>query len=206
MVFFDVDRWFADNGDYTLRLDYPLDENSVVLDLGGYRGDFANNIYNKFKCNVYIFEPFTNFYNLIEQRFKTNEKIKVFNYGISDKTSDVEFFFANDGSSLVDVEKYTEKDNKQVSLVHVKSFDEVYKDLNLDVIDLLKINVEGSEYEILENIFKCGYTEKIKNFQVQFHPEPPGAEESLERIRKEFSKTHKQDWNYQWVWENWSLK
>ena len=36
MVFFDVDRWFGDNGDHTLRLDYPLNEDSVVLDLGGY--------------------------------------------------------------------------------------------------------------------------------------------------------------------------
>ena len=38
MVFFDVDRWFADRGDQTLRLDYDLNENSVVLDLGGYHG------------------------------------------------------------------------------------------------------------------------------------------------------------------------
>ena len=38
MVFFDVDRWFADRkGDQTLRLVYDLNENSVVLDLGGYR-------------------------------------------------------------------------------------------------------------------------------------------------------------------------
>ena len=96
MVFFDQDRWLADNGDYTLRLNYPLNSDSVVVDLGGYRGDFANNIHNKFNCNVYVFEPFKDFYNVIEGRFKSNEKIKVFNYGISDKTSTENFYFCND--------------------------------------------------------------------------------------------------------------
>ena len=37
MVFFDQDRWLADNGDYTKRLDYSLNSDSVVVDLGGYR-------------------------------------------------------------------------------------------------------------------------------------------------------------------------
>ena len=36
MVFFDQDRWLADNGDYTKRLDYSLNSDSVVVDLGGY--------------------------------------------------------------------------------------------------------------------------------------------------------------------------
>jgi hypothetical protein len=93
-----------------------------------------------------------------------------------------------------------------VSSVEVRSFTEVYEELNFDVIDLLKINVEGSEYEILENIFENNYTTKIKNFQIQFHPEPPGAEEAYERLTKVLSKTHNLDWHYQWVWENWSLK
>ena len=44
MVFFDVDRWFADRGDQTLRLDYDLNENSVVLDLGGYHGSCSEHL------------------------------------------------------------------------------------------------------------------------------------------------------------------
>lgn len=205
MVFFDVERWFADNGDHTLRLNYSLNENSVVFDLGGYHGDFANNIFNKFNCNVYIFEPFPEFYNLIKERFKDNQKIKVFNYGVSNKTGEVEFLFSNDGSTLAQTKKYKEEDNKTASIVQIKSFKDVYTEMNVDTIDVLKINVEGAEYEILDNIFKNKYTTKIKNFQIQFHPEPPDSEKNLEKIRKTLSKTHKQDWNYQWVWENWSL-
>ena len=206
MVFFDVDRWFADQGDQTLRLDYDLDENSIVLDLGGYHGDFAQNIYNKFNCNVYVFEPYLPFYEIIENRFSANPKVRVFDYGISDKTGDVNFVFSNDGSTIQDLEKYADSEEKPVNVVKVKSFKDTYDELNLDTIDLLKINVEGAEYGIFDNIFDSGYTENIVNYQVQFHPEPPGSEKMLEDIRNYLSKTHKQDWNYQWVWENWSLK
>ena len=40
--------WFAVNGDETLRLDYNLTETSVVLDLGGFKGNFAESIFNKY--------------------------------------------------------------------------------------------------------------------------------------------------------------
>tara|TARA_R110002020_G_scaffold268231_3_gene483384 strand:+ start:1633 stop:2253 length:621 start_codon:yes stop_codon:yes gene_type:complete len=206
MVFFDSDRWNADGGDLKLRYNYSLNSDSVVVDLGGYKGDFADIIHRKFNSNVYAFEPFKEFYDVMEGRFNSNKKIRVFNYGISDKTSTEDFHFSNDGSSLAAVQRFSEEDNKAVSKVEVRSFKEVYEELNFDVIDLLKINVEGAEYEILENIFENNYTTKIKNFQIQFHPEPPGAEEAYKRVTKVLSETHNQDWYYSWCWENWSLK
>ena len=50
-------NWVRDNGDHTLRLDYDLNEDSIVFDVGGYRGDFTSAIFNKYNCNVYVFEP-----------------------------------------------------------------------------------------------------------------------------------------------------
>ena len=78
MVFFDSDRWYADGGDLKLRYNYSLNSDSIVVDLGGYKGDFADIIHTKFNSNVYVFEPFKEFYNVIEERFNSNEKIRVF--------------------------------------------------------------------------------------------------------------------------------
>jgi len=51
----ELKRWFKNRGDETLRLDYPeLNENSVVFDLGGYKGDFAQAINEKYGCTVYL--------------------------------------------------------------------------------------------------------------------------------------------------------
>ena len=58
------------------------------------------------------------------------------------------FVFSNDGSTIQDLEKYTDDKERPVNVVKVKSFKDVYEELNLDVIDLLKVNVEGAEYGI----------------------------------------------------------
>ena len=46
-----------DNGDGTLRINYDLTEDSVIMDLGGYRGDWTNLMINKYNCTSHIFEP-----------------------------------------------------------------------------------------------------------------------------------------------------
>ena len=66
----EVAKFLAEKGDYTLRLNYNLDKDSIVIDAGGYKGWFAENIYNKYKCNVYVFEPVKEYYDLIVNKFK----------------------------------------------------------------------------------------------------------------------------------------
>lgn len=202
----EVQKWFSDNGDQTLRLNYPLNEISVVVDLGGYEGEFAYNIYEKYKCNVYVFEPFLSYCKSIEDRFANNEKIKVYNYGVSGKTENLHIVDSNDGSYLLESREIEDISNLKIETVKVKSFKEIYEEIGVDTIDLLKINVEGSEYDIMKNIFNSNLTSKINNYQIQFHHISSESEKLLHDIRKELSKTHKQDWNYEWVWENWSLK
>lgn len=202
----EVQKWFSVNGDGTLRMDYPLNEDSVVVDLGGYRGQFTYDIYRKYKCNVHVFEPYLSYYKVINGRFKSNEKIKVYDYGVSGKTEDLHIVDSNDGSYLLESRDVEDTNNLKIEDVKVKSFKDAYDEMGVDNIDLLKINVEGAEYDIMQNIFDSGLKSKINNYQIQFHYISPECENLLSNIREELSKTHKQDWNYEWVWENWSLK
>ena len=48
--------WVKADGDHSLRQNYPLDSDSVVLDVGGYHGDWAEKIVTEFDSNVYVFE------------------------------------------------------------------------------------------------------------------------------------------------------
>ena len=41
--------------------------------------------------------------------------------------------------------------------------------LNIEYIDFLKLNIEGSEYELLENLISSNNLDKIKYLQIQFH-------------------------------------
>src|SRR5258708_7901812 len=74
-----VKPWFKNNGDETLRLNYPeLNEGSIVFDLGGYKGQWASDIYARYNCAVYIFEPYSIYANNIRDRFAKNNKIHLF--------------------------------------------------------------------------------------------------------------------------------
>ena len=59
----EIRRWFSDRGDYTHNINYDLNEDSIVIDLGGYTGVWAQQIIDKYNPNMYILEPIEEFYN-----------------------------------------------------------------------------------------------------------------------------------------------
>ena len=88
----EVARFYADGGEKTLRYDYPLDANSVVLDLGGYQGDWAARIHSRYGCSIDIFEPIASFSESIRGRFSGNPQIIIHQFGLGGpNTATVEF-------------------------------------------------------------------------------------------------------------------
>ena len=70
----------------------------------------------------------------------------------------------------------------------------------------MKINIEGGEYDLLEDMAREQVLGKIRNMQIQFHWDGiEDYEEKIASVRAKLSKTHVQTWNYELVWENWSL-
>ena len=128
-------KWVKDNGDETLRLDYKLTKNSVVFDIGGYRGDFAESIYEKYNCTVYVFEPVQEYFEFIKKRFDGNGKIKVFNFGLSDIDTLMKISVSESASSI-----YNESENKEE--IYLKNIMKFITDNNVIKIDLFKIRSE----------------------------------------------------------------
>ena len=91
-------RWMIDNAKEH-NFEFKLNKNSNVLDLGGYKGDWANEIDKRYGCNIFIFEPVNEFYKNVYKRFEDNNKIKVYNFGISDCDKKVNISKNKDGSS-----------------------------------------------------------------------------------------------------------
>ena len=83
--------WTLRKGDETLSLQYPLDRDSVVFDIGAYTGQFTDKILLKFKCNIYAFEPVKNFVDILKNKFEGNQKVNIFNFGLLDKYTGFQF-------------------------------------------------------------------------------------------------------------------
>jgi FkbM family methyltransferase len=193
-----VTKWFRDRGDETLRLDYPLTSQSVIFDLGGYKGDFAYEINKKYGCFIYVFEPVRDFYEECAERFKGNHKVRVFNYGLSDQTTTAYISDEDDGSSVI------KNNTENCERIILKRFQDEFQRLQVDAIDLLKVNVEGAEFLIIPHLIQSGVIKKVKHLQVQFHTFYPNAESLRRNIRQELGHTHTEKWNYPFVWESWS--
>ena len=85
-----INEWFRDRGDYTHNINYDLNENSIIIDLGGYTGVWAQQMIEKYNPFVYIVEPVTEFYDVLTKKFSNNSKVHSLNVGVSyEKTNDI---------------------------------------------------------------------------------------------------------------------
>lgn len=193
-----INEWFAANGDLTLRVNYQLNENSIVFDLGGYVGDWTNRIWEKYKCNIFVFEPIPYLAEQMKNKFLGNEKIKVFNFGLSNVTKTLNINYSEDGSS------FHLNNGKGVIECEVKSICDFVLENKIEKIDLIKINTEGDEFETLKSILDNDMIEIFTDIQVQFHNFMPEAEKLRNDLQDRLSKTHRLSYNFDFVWENWT--
>ena len=199
-----LNQWFADNGDYTHNINYELDNDSIVIDLGGYYGLWIDEILKKNNPNIpniILVEPVPEFYNHLVTKYENYEKIKVINVGVStDKNEATKtLYVSSDGSS-------TNFNINVKSVIQIKTMpiDKILSDNNINQVDLLQINIEGDEYGLMEYMIESNTIDKFKNIQIQFHL---GIDNDIERrniIQKNLvSKGFKNKFDYPFVWESW---
>lgn len=194
------EHWFADNGDKTYRLFYEeLNESSLVFDLGGYEGQWTSDIYSMYRCKIHIFEPVITFAENMGNRFSKNPDIIIHKFGLSNKNEILEIGIDNDSTSVF-------KKGKEIAKAKLIGADQFLKENKINKIDLMKINIEGTEYDLLEHLLNTGHVKNIKNIQVQFHSFVPNAEERMLNIQNELNNTHELTYQYKFIWENWKLK
>lgn len=190
--------WFAINGDKTLRLNYLLDDSSLVIDVGGYEGQWASDIFSKYCCNIIIFEPVKEFSLKIKNRFLNNKKIICYSVGLSKEDRETNISLLENSSSIF-------KDNSQLEKINLVNAYNFFKNNDITSIDLMKINIEGGEYDLLENLIENNYITNIKNIQIQFHNFIPEAKDRMKKIQQELNKTHHLTFQFEFVWENWEI-
>ena len=199
----EIKRWFSDRGDETHRLDYPtLNKNSIVFDLGGHMGDFADAINKKYGCKVYLFEPHPSFYLACTRRFAENKDIILLNYGVSDSKGSFALSDSAAGSSFINPKH---QGNTSITC-EVENLSSVLSSLGVTRVDLMKINIEGAEYQLLQYMADSCMLNVVNEYQIQFHKFIKDAEAKREAITKHLEKTHVRTWCYSFVWENWKIK
>ena len=193
----EYERWLNDYGDTTLRLDYNLGPDSVVVDAGGYTGQWAEDINRRYNSTVHIFEPISTLCEGIASRFNNNRKVIVHKYALGRQNCELNISVNSDSSSTFD---FNAEKTETIRCIDVKRF---FESAKIDKVDLLKINIEGGEYDLLERLIELDILNMISNLQIQFHRFIPDCMIRRKDIQTALSATHEQNWNYDWIWENW---
>lgn len=196
-----VTRWTDARGDYTHRLQYELSRDSVVFDVGGYKGEWAASIYCLYACKIHVFEPILGFADIIEQKFGANRDIRVHKFGLSRTSDNISFSSLDDGTTQF----HNANAERQIN-ARVMDVAEFFEGNAIREVDLMKLNVEGAEYDIIEKMIESSLITRVKNLQIQFHDFVPNAEHRRMLIQQALERTHVQTYNYDFVWEGWSLR
>lgn len=191
-----VKPWFAVRGDQTLRQEYDLDADSLVLDVGGYEGQWASDIFGRYACPILIFEPMPDFARQIGSRFERNPKIEVLPFGLGAKDERMRLSVSADASSVF-------KHDAQGVEIELREADRFLRQRGIVDIALMKVNIEGGEYDLLDHLLETGWIERIRDLQVQFHDFVPNADVRMKSIQSRLERTHQTTYQYEFVWENW---
>lgn len=192
-----IRAWFADRGDQTLRLQFSdLDAGSTVFDLGGYHGDWTAEIVARYGARTYVFEPIAQFHAQICERFAADGRVTPCQFGLGARDEQLSMELSADGTGAFVAGSASET----VRIVEIGSF---LAANGIAGIDLMKINIEGGEFELLEHLTTTGDIRRVRRLQVQFHDFVPDAVRRRARLVEALSRTHRQVWSYHFVWEEW---
>jgi FkbM family methyltransferase len=194
-------RWEQDNGDFTKILDYPLNENSQVIELGGYIGEWTEKIVKKFNPKLLIIEPVPKFVMVLEEKFKDFENVIIDNSAISSSNKVINLHVLDSSTSE------SIKVSRNIINVNAYDIEHFIKKYNLTKIDLIQVNIECEEYPLLLHWITTDILNNVKFIQIQFHTFCDDYQKKYDIISEGLKNLGFEiRYRYDFVWESWENK
>lgn len=182
------------------RFNFPLTQDSVVIDVGAYRGQWAKHISELYHCAILAFEPCKRWFDEASQALVGHPNVKLFHCGLAGSFREVEFGVQNDSTG----EFAGSPERETVRLLPIFPF--IIEQCGRAEFDLLKLNCENGEYDILEKVLELKQAHSFKAMIVQFHINAPDYEKRYEAIAAGLSATHELVSRIPFVWEKWERR
>ena len=192
-----IEAFILDGYHEKLYSNLSLDQESNVVILGGYKGASAIYLNTKYCSNVFVVEPLPRFAEILKDKL-TDSKFKIFEFAISDGNGEIEIGIVGEKSGI-------RANSSQFFVASCRKASEFLTELSSD-IDLLEMNIEGSEYMVLHELIESRVILSIRCLLVQFHGDSIKDELSRSILRQKLSETHICIFNYPWVWERWDIR
>lgn len=156
---YDVIQGFIE-GNFHQLIGKNREEINTIVVVGAYHGYEIQRLLNNYpKCEIYAFEAHPNHFSILESKYKSNQRVHLFNVAVSDEEGEADFFELSEGGSG-SLLKFTGNENGHH--FHIKETLKVpcttlRKELGDIEVDLLWIDVQGAELKCLKGckVDKC---------------------------------------------------
>ena len=182
---------------YTPPLFLPIEPTDTVVDIGANIGVFSLFAAYRTHDKVFAYEPFPDNFELLSQNIRVNNlhNISAYNMAVSDKVGSAQLFISkgslghhlSDHNITEELEHYVE--------VPTTTLQSIMDDNNLENIDFLKLDCEGSEGSILSSTPK-DYLERVRKIAIEFHDNVSQLKhDEIQELLENFGFVVKLRWN-----------
>ena len=188
-------------------LEIEIRDGEYVIDCGANVGNITS-IFENAGANVIAFEPNKHAFEILQTRFVYNKKVRCFKKGVVGKNPGKRKLFMHKnnyideivystGSSIIESKNNVNKNNyEEVEMVRLSSF---IKKFNKD-IKVLKIDIEGAEIELLNDLMDSGVARKIPYIFVETHEKKiPTLQKEKEALRNRVKNEGYTNINLNWI-------
>ncbi|WP_145596195.1 FkbM family methyltransferase [Candidatus Pelagibacter sp. FZCC0015] len=155
-----------------------IDENPMIFDVGGNKGQSVTKFKKIFKKPIiHSFEPIKSEIEIMSEKFKNDQDVKLNNFALGESIGEKNFNITaqtgassfnkiNKNSKWAEVrskeEKTTVNEFSKLTKVKISTLDKYFNSENINHIDLLKIDTQGYEDKVLEGSIETLSKNKIK--------------------------------------------
>jgi FkbM family methyltransferase len=149
-------------------------KNPVVIDVGAHTGDYSTKVKKENRnAKVFAFEPHSKTYEKLKKKGKKDNFYTIHSACGSREGKTTLYDYEEEGTShasiIGSVINDVHNENKISFEVPITTLDSFTKSEDISVVDLLKIDTEGSEIEVIRGARKIINSGNIRCIQIEFN-------------------------------------
>ena len=166
----DVNEVIIINGDLEYpKKHFPVSNAPIILDVGANIGAFSIYIEVATKDNhplIYAIEPSKENFKYLNLNIRKNNlsNVKTYNIGLSNADGTANLSTSGDFDSF----KLVTNSSENTETIETKTLQSFCEHESIQVIDLLKIDIEGAEYSLFENAYEF-INQHVKRIFIELH-------------------------------------
>lgn len=161
-----------------------LNQKSIIYSVGiGTDISFDLELVNTFQCKIFGFDPTPKSIHWVKENVN-HSKFIMSEFGISNSSGEKKFYLPKNQNNVSGSMLPVKTVNKNESIIlEFKTLSEVMQSNKHDYLDLLKMDIEGAEYEVLQDLLNQNI--RINQIVVEFHPHMinNGRKKTLEMLK-----------------------